>query len=400
MKILITTDCYDPMVNGVVTSIKSLRKGLEALGHEVRIVTMSGGIRSGRKDGVYYVGSMGVGKIYPNARMMLKVPPSFYNEIAAWGPDIVHSQCEFSSFIVAKRAASMCGVPLIHTYHTMYEDYAKYFFPVESVGKSMAVKLTKIITAHVDSVIAPSEKISTLLDGYGVTTPVYVIPSGMDLDFGDGGDREHARGALAKYGIGSDKKVLLFVGRLGYEKNIRELIDLTGNEPDDEVLLIAGDGPDREELESYTKERGLEDRVIFTGMIPHEEITSIYRACDVFVNASTSETQGMTYTEAMACGIPAVCRRDRCLDGVIQDGETGFMYDTEKEFSEDVRRLLSDEELRRDMAQKAAMSVKLRYSCEGFAARAVQAYRETIENHEIREDDQEQGGSALPGGAA
>lgn len=399
MKILITTDCYDPMVNGVVTSVKSLERGLRALGHDVRILTMAEGIRSCRKGNVYYIGSMNVGKIYPNARMMLKVPPSFYNDIAAWGPDIIHSQCEFSSFIVAKRAAIMCGVPIIHTYHTMYEDYAKYFFPVETVGRSMAVKLSKIITNHVDAVIAPTEKIRDLLYGYGIESPVQIIPSGMDIDL-TAPDKEHARSMLAKYGIDKNKKILLFLGRIAYEKNIEELIDLMNGEPEDEILVIAGDGPHMEELREYTDKSGAADRIVFTGMIPHDEVRDIYGACDIFVNASTSETQGMTYTEAMACGTPVVCRYDRCLDGVITDGVNGFMYNSEKEFHEYIHELLTDDALREDIAEKAAVSVKLRFSPVSFAAKAVDAYKKTMEEFASKKSEEEESASGDSTGAA
>lgn len=158
MKILITSDWYKPVINGVVTSVENLKKGLEMAGHDVRILTLSGNVHSEIEDKVYYVGSINVGIVYPNARLKLAVPPKIIRSIMEWKPDVIHSQCEFSTFFIARHIACDCKIPLIHTYHTVYEDYTHYFFQNETVGKKVAKVLSKQILTDTHAVIAPSEK--------------------------------------------------------------------------------------------------------------------------------------------------------------------------------------------------------------------------------------------------
>ena len=136
MKVLITTDWYRPAVNGVVTSVRNLAEGLSALGHEVRILTLSGSIRSYREGNVTFIGSVSVGMVYPNARLRTARGEALVQELADWKPDIVHSQCEFSTFSFAKRITAACGCPLVHTYHTVYEDFTHYFPPTSASAAS------------------------------------------------------------------------------------------------------------------------------------------------------------------------------------------------------------------------------------------------------------------------
>ena len=169
MKVLITTDWYRPAVNGVVTSVRNLAEGLSALGHEVRILTLSGSIRSYREGNVTFIGSVSVGMVYPNARLRTARGEALVQELADWKPDIVHSQCEFSTFSFAKRITAACGCPLVHTSHTVYEDFTHYFSPNVRFGRFLAAKFSRHVLAQTDAVIVPTEKIRTMLRGYGVT---------------------------------------------------------------------------------------------------------------------------------------------------------------------------------------------------------------------------------------
>lgn len=134
MKILITTDWYKPVINGVVTSVTNLEEGLRGAGHDVRILTLSNDLHSYRKENVTFIGSIGVGVIYPNARLRARLNDPLVQELIDWKPDVVHSQCEFSTFSFAKRIAHESGCPLIHTYHTVYEDFTHYFSPNVRLG--------------------------------------------------------------------------------------------------------------------------------------------------------------------------------------------------------------------------------------------------------------------------
>lgn len=134
MKILLTTDTWVPAINGVVTSTATLRAALTAQGHEVRVLTLSGDCHTYIKDGVTSLGSLDAGLVYPGARLRAPALNRAIRDLIDWRPDIVHSQCEFSTFAPARRIAHAAGAPLIHTYHTVYEDYTHYFSPSRSMG--------------------------------------------------------------------------------------------------------------------------------------------------------------------------------------------------------------------------------------------------------------------------
>lgn len=135
MKVLITTDWYKPAINGVVTSVCNLREELQQRGHEVKILTLSRTAHSYEEEGVIYMGSVNAGYIYPGARLRVSSGRELYRGIIEWNPDIVHSQCEFSTFFMAKKIAEECKTPLVHTYHTVYEDYTHYFSPLQEMGQ-------------------------------------------------------------------------------------------------------------------------------------------------------------------------------------------------------------------------------------------------------------------------
>lgn len=321
MKILITTDWYKPAVNGVVTSVVSLADGLAAEGAEVRILTLSSDLHSYTKGNVTYLGSVGVGRIYPNARLKAAPSSRYVQELMKWCPDIVHSQCEFSTFFLARKIAEACRCPLVHTYHTVYENFTHYFSPNVRFGKYMAAAFTKKILSGTNLVIVPTEKVKDILCGYGVKTPVTVIPSGLELNRFEAGISPGERTALRKkLGIEETDKVLLYLGRLAKEKNIDELLSLFARQKNPQLkLLLVGDGPYREELERRA-ESYYGTCVIFAGMVAPGEVARYYALGDIFISSSQSETQGLTYIEAMAAGLPLLCREDPCLSGVIEDG--------------------------------------------------------------------------------
>ena len=180
MKILLTTDWYIPAVNGVVTSVLALRRALQRQGHEVRILTLAGGLHGWAADGVWAVGSVNAGLIYPGARLRTPDADAALHALIAWRPDVVHSQCEFSTFPLARRIARACGAPLVHTYHTVYEEYTHYFSPSQRWGRAAARCFTRHIAARCDALIAPTAKVAALLNGYGVACPVATLPTGIE----------------------------------------------------------------------------------------------------------------------------------------------------------------------------------------------------------------------------
>ena len=174
MKILITTDVFTPAVNGVVTSVLNLRTQLIERGHDVRILTLSEDNFSRKEENVYYIKSFRI-KIYPNARATTNFHNKYIEEIINWGPDIIHSQCEFSSFIFAKMIAKKLNIPIIHTYHTMYEYYTHYFTHNKDLGKKVVGSLSKKLLNNVATVIVPTQKVEQVLKDYGIKNNIVTL---------------------------------------------------------------------------------------------------------------------------------------------------------------------------------------------------------------------------------
>lgn len=338
MKVLITTDLYTTSTNGVVTSVRNLMEELIKKGHDVRILTVSEKLKSHVEENIYYIKSVPLGFVYPNVRMPVSYRHRYIKELIAWKPDVIHSQCECFSYQFAGYISKKVGAPIVHTYHTLYEQYVTYVFPSQRIGAYFVGILSKYRLRKAEAIVAPTQKVENVLKNYGLHNPIYVVPSGIALDqHRERMTEQECRNHRRALGIPEDHTVLLNLGRLGTEKNLLELIELfslalTHNPK--LTLLIVGDGPVRRELEEKSIQLGISNNVIFTGMVDPSDVHKYYQLGDIFVSASTSETQGLTYIEAAANGLPLLCRRDPCLDEVLVEGRNGYEYEAEEEFCE------------------------------------------------------------------
>ncbi len=380
MKILITTDCYKPTINGVVTSIINLESELRRLGHDVKILCPSENIHCVDNDNVYRIGSVGMNKIYNGARMALRISHGNLQKLIEWKPDIIHSQSEFTSFIMAKKISAEVGCPIVHTYHTVYENYTHYFSPSIILGRKAVIMMTKRILSHTDAVIAPSCKIEKMLMDYGVEQPIKVIPTGLYLKkFSENIPQETINQLKVKLGIPLNDKVLITVGRTAKEKNIEEIIRYFSQlNMNNTVLVIVGDGPYLDALKEIAKSEKLADKIIFTGTVSPDGIALYYKLGDIFLSASQSETQGLTYIEALASGLLAVCRKDSCLDNVITNGENGGQYTNFDEFSQLVKTILEHNELYIKLSENLVKTAQ-KYSAEEFAKNIESVYKSVLE---------------------
>lgn len=358
MKILITTDLYTVSTNGVVTSVQNLFDELTAKGHDVRILTISDTLHSHKEGAVYYIRSVPLKAVYPDLRMPTSYRHKLIQEIIDWKPDVVHSQCEFFSFQFAARISKITGAPLVHTYHTLYEQYlTSYVVPSKRLGDYLAKVLSRQRLKRVTTLIAPTQKVENTLQGYGMRSPISVVPSGISLE------QHHQRLSPEQrmekrrsLGIADEDQVLLNLGRLGGEKNLGELLELFAEarkQNENLKFLIVGDGPAKADLEQQAKKLGIAEHVIFTGMVPPSEVQNYYQLGDVFVSASTSETQGLTYIEAAANGLPLLCRQDDCLADVLQEGENGYEYTSAEEFLNAIDAVMDDQEWRAAAAKRS-----------------------------------------------
>ena len=190
-----------------------------------------------------------------------------------------------------------------------------------------------------------------------------------------------------KYKMDRKTTVLLYVGRLAKEKNVEELLEYQQKiQESGTILMIVGGGPYLETLRKKAAELGVTESVIFTGMVSPAEVVSYYPAGDLFVSASTSETQGLTYAEALAAGLPLLCRKDECLRAVVEEGKNGWQYRTEEEFLKDLKSWKEKEyDERRGMCSYAKQSAEI-FSQKRFAGSMEQLYQRQIEEKQVERE--------------
>ncbi|ONI45834.1 hypothetical protein AN641_03035 [Candidatus Epulonipiscioides gigas] len=374
MKILIATDTYKPSINGVVTSVINLEKGLKNLGHEVKIVTLSQTLYSYARGDIYYIGSIDIGKIYPDVRMKSAVARKEINKLMNWHPDIIHTQSEFSTFRIAKKISKKLHIPIVHTYHTKYEDYTHYLTNNINIGKKIATFITFHISENIKALIAPTFKIYTMLKEYGVDCPIEIIPTGISIKkYKKIIPLSEIKEIKKNLQIPDNNLILVSISRIGKEKNIAELIYYMKKlEYDNISFVIVGDGPERHNLANLVDSLNLEDKIKFTGMVSPTQIPIYYQLADLFVSASTSETQGLTYIEALASGTPILCKEDECLNNLMIEGLTGYSFKNEKEFNIKLEQFIDNNN--KEEMSKATKKIADNYNIDTFVKNVEQFY--------------------------
>lgn len=383
IKVLITTDLFTTKTNGVVTSTHNLIHELKSRGHEVKVITFAKGKKSYEQDDVYYIKSLSLEWIYPDIRMPASMAGKFVKEIVDWKPDVIHSQCEYFSYGFAKRISKKTGAPIVHTYHTLYEDYVGYAIPFKRIGKALVRKYvsgTRI--KRVSAIIAPTEKVKGYLTEVCHTKhKIAVIPSGINLqkhkiEF----SAEDRREGRARYGFDDSHFVFINLGRLGTEKNLEEVVSFfakISKNHENARLLIVGGGPALEGLQKLSNELGVEEKIAFAGMVEPDEVAKYYRLGDTFVCASTSETQGLTYIEAAANGLPLLCRNDPCIDEIVIDGENGFRYENYEEFEKHAEYIMQNAEWL-ERAGRLSKEISCKFDRAAFGQAVEKLYNETV----------------------
>lgn len=377
MKILITTDTFFPMINGVVISTDNLYKELKKQGHDVRVLTLSNTKQDRVEGDIYYLKAIKV-KVYPDARVTHLIPGDIEKSLIEWKPDVVHSQTEFSTLIAARYIIKKTGALHVHTYHTMYEKYVKYFFNGKLIRPTMVGRLTHLLFYKMDGIIVPTEKMRDLLIRYKIEQPLFVVPTGFNIKkFQKRISPAEKRDLVNTYSL-EGKKLLIYVGRIGQEKSIEEIIKYYSRmdyKQNNIKFMIVGGGPYLSTLRNLVDKLNINGNVIFTGMIDSQEVYKYYQLGHIFVTASTSETQGLTYIEALASGMPVICRRDLCIKGLIIDGYNGYTFEDEEEFSRSVLKFINNEPHRIEAIKGAELKAQ-EYSREIFGKKIISIYEE------------------------
>ncbi len=390
MNIGLFTETYYPEINGVANSVYILKKELEALGHTVYVFTTTTPGAPEYEYNVFRVPSLPF-ILITERRIGMFYLPKLAGIIKKLNLDIIHTHTEFSLGIFGRIMAKELKIPMIHTYHTIYEDYTHYlthFKALDARAKAFVRIFTKVCCNTVARVIVPTEKVKELLQKYSVYREISVIPTGVDLKKFNPAlyKQEDIDKIKTEYGILKEDKVILYIGRVSREKNIIETINAMEYYMKDGKpvkFLIVGSGPEMDELKDRVAELDLQQKIIFAGSKPWDTIGLYYQVGDVFVSASQSETQGLTYIEAMAAGIPAVAKEDRCLDGILFDGINGYKFTDQEGLIESLDKVLFTDtetpygENARELMQK--------FSTETFGKSVEDVYEDVLGNERYSE---------------
>ena len=381
MNIGIFTDSYFPQLSGVATSIKTLKDALEKQGHNVFIFTTTDPhIKKGTVEANIFRFSSVPFISFTDRRVAFR---GFFEATKVAREvklDIVHTQTEFALGMIGKYVAHQLKIPAIHTYHTMYEDYLHYVLNGHLLRPYHVKQFTNAYLKNMDGVIAPSKRVEALLKRYKVNIPMRVIPTGVDINSLNRPETVDVRKELD---IPDNVPVLLTLSRVAEEKKIDRILNAMPEILDEfpqTRLVIAGDGPDMEVLQEQVERLTLEDSVIFTGDIPHDDVGSYYKMADLFVSASDTETQGLTYIEALASGTKCVVYDTDYTEHVFDDEEFGKVFSGPGEMLNEILFYLRKG---RKRIQPDKLAAKLeQISAQKFASSVYQFYQDTISNYQ------------------
>jgi len=390
MRIGIFTDAYTPFVNGVTTSVLMLKKGLENKGHKVYIITVNPNNMHFSLDStgtILRIPGIPIG-IY-DYRLTGICPLKALKQIKKWKLDIIHSQTEFGVGTFARIISKQFNIPLVHTYHTMYEDYIHYV--THGYFDKPSKKILEYLTLFycdktITELIVPTKKAWELFkDKYMVDRNVHIVPTGIDTDRFKPENNKNVKVEKErnKLNIKKEDFLITFVGRIAEEKNIIFLLDNMKNIIENcknAKLLIVGDGPDLENYKKYVKEKQIQENVIFVGKVPWEDIPKYYLISDVFVTASKSETQGLTVIEAMAASLPVVCINDESFNTTIIDNLNGKIFEDGKQYINAISELYNDKKILNRL-KKGARNTAEMHTIKYFAERVLDVYNIAIKNH-------------------
>lgn len=385
MRIGLFTDTYPPYINGVSTSVLMLKQGLEKLGHEVYVVTVnSENFHYKKEDNVLMIPGVPIGIM--DFRMTSLYPLKAQKIIKGWNLDVIHTHTEFGVGTFARLIAKQYNIPLVHTYHTMYEEYIYYITKgyFDGASKKLVEYLTLFLCDKtVEELIVPTKKTYDLFkEKYKVKRDVHIIPSGIDVTrfYKENINLLTISSLRRELNIKKDDFIILYLGRIAKEKSIDFLInnlkEIRKKVPKARMIIV-GDGPDVNDLVMLAHKNKLDNHVTFTGKVPWSEVPKYYQLADVFVTASKTETQGLTVIEAMAAEKPVVAIKDESFELVMIDKQDGLFFETDKEYQDLIIKLYKDKAFGKMIAKQARITANA-YNPEVYAKRVLEVYESVI----------------------
>lgn len=390
MKIGIFTDAYKPLISGVATSISMLKEGLEELGHEVTIITF---LPPNKKENLLEDNVVRLKGFKIPSKSLKYFRYSFrtnklYKKIKDYNFDIIHIHTEFSIGKVGLKYLKKHKVPMIYTIHTFYEEYIHHVskfldkvFP--RLSRKIVHNITKKYTTNANYTILPTNKVLETANKLGYPGNFKIIPTGINLKpfYRETYKKDDILKLRKSLNIGDNDFVYILVARIAKEKSIEDLLIGFSKHieeyPNSKFILI-GDGPAKKDLEKLSNKLKLENNLLMLGFIPWNEVGKYYQLADVFLNASTTETQGLTYIEAMAANLALIVRYDNVLDGVISNNENGVFFNTTDELVSKMKEVRDNNKLLNYISENSRKSVD-RFSKENYAKVVLSLYEEALE---------------------
>lgn len=381
MRIGFFTDSYFPQVSGVSTSIRILKEELEAHGHEVIIFTTTDPKADPNEKNIVRLTSIPL-LSFKDRRIAIKGFGKALKEAKKYNIDIVHTHTEFSMGLTGKYVAHILNIPTVHTYHTMYEKYLHYIAKGKVLKPKGVEVVSRMFCNGAMGVIAPSQLMKNKLASYNIYKEIRVIPTGVPLPEKK---PETKREIRQKLKLEETDVVLLSLSRLAYEKQLEKIIiafpTVLKRYPNARLVFV-GDGPAREDLENLVRKMNVEKFVLFVGEVKNENVHEYYQMADLFVNASESETQGLTYLESIVNGCPIVAKRNDYLEEIIRNPILGSLFQTDKEFGDCIVQTLERlEEGHEQLNQADGIALMEEISSKTFGMKVISYYRNIIENY-------------------
>ncbi|MEZ0330100.1 MAG: glycosyltransferase [Methylophilaceae bacterium] len=382
MKILFISDVYFPRVNGVSTSIRTFVGQLQEMGHTVHLIAPEYGVKTEDEAWIKRIPARGIYFDPEDKLMKYGVALDRLSELRKEGYDLIHIHTPFVAHYLGLKLGHLLNVPCVETYHTFFEDYLHHYLPWIPTGlaRSMARGISRRQCNAVNAIVAPSQPMLDVLREYGVKVKAEVIPTGLQAHSFAPADGDAFR---TKHGIALKRHVLLYVGRVAFEKNISFLLDMVvelRKQKPGVLLMIAGEGPAEASLHKKAQELQLQNNIKFIGYLDRNtELNACYKAADVFVFSSKSETQGLVLLEAMAQAVPVVAIAELGTKSILIEGEGALIAPEDATvFADRVFSLISDDSKRQQLSVAAKKYAEKRWTSRAQAERMAQFYERLL----------------------
>ena len=390
MRIGIFTDTFTPEINGVATSCSLLFEVLKNNGHEVFVFTTGDKTYYDEKEHIYRIKGVTLKRIY-NYKLVFPFSIKILKFIKNLNLDVIHANTEYGVGIIGFNAAKRYKIPLVYTFHTMIEYYTYYITHgfLDNIAKDIVRKLIKKYVYNSDETIVPSEATKKYFKLINLRKYINVVPTGLSLDtfiknaLAHKENKENLKKTLQ---IPNNFKVFLIIGRISKEKNFDETLAYINSfinkyNYEKVKVLVVGDGPYLEELKKECDNLNMNQYVSFLGKVPHEEVSKYYAISDVFINSSITETQGLTYLEALASNTIVLARKADFLEGVIIDNESGFIYKNENDFIKHLLTILNLSNSDKERINNNTKKILDKYSISSFYKNILRVYNRAIKDH-------------------